>query len=406
MTTRSAGPERRAGDAPGLRVLANLCSIVPGHVGGSEIYASRLLTAVALLGPDKAPAVELEVAAMAHTRAAHPGLGALRWHESPWRADSRPLRIAVESTWLTSRSAGFDVVHHFGGRLPARRSGATVLTVHDIQPLDVPVNFSVAKRLYLRWAVPRSALASDLVAVPSRWVADRVAERLAVPGDRIAVVPSTYALAPGVRAAGESEALPLDIPPSLTGQRFVLYPAATYPHKNHGLLIAAHAAVWARHGEPLLVLTGAVGRAHSVVAEQAVRTAGVVHLGWVDGTRLASLIATAVAVAFPSRYEGFGLPVLEAMAAGTPVIAAAATALPEVVGDGGLLVDPDDLDGWIDALLEVRTGSSDVAGRVARGLARAALFAPERVAASLVDAWKRAARIARHDVSSPETSDG
>ena len=186
----------------------------------------------------------------------------------------------------------------------------------------------------------------------------------------------------------------------------MLYPAATYPHKNHGLLIAAHAAVWARHGEPLLVLTGAAGRAHSVVAEQAVRTAGVVHLGWVDGTRLASLIATAVAVAFPSRYEGFGLPVLEAMAAGTPVIAAAATALPEVVGDGGLLVDPDDLDGWIDALLEVRTGSSDVAGRVARGLARAAHFAPERVATSLVDAWKRAARIARHDMSSPETSDG
>ena len=174
----------------------------------------------------------------------------------------------------------------------------------------------------------------------------------------------------------------------------MLYPAATYPHKNHSTLIDAHAAVWARHGEPMLVLTGAAGRNHAVVTEHAARTPGVVHLGWVEEARLASLIASAVAVAFPSRYEGFGLPVLEAMAAGTPVIAAAVTALPEVVRDGGLLVDPDDLDGWIDALLEVRDGSADVARRVERGHARAEDFAPERTAASLIDAWKRAARTA------------
>lgn len=378
-----------------MRILANLCSIVPGRVGGSEVYASRLLSAFASHGAVEAPDVELEVASMARTRAAHPDLGDLRWHESRWKGDMRLLRIAAESTWLAQRSDGFDIVHHFGGRLPAVRRCATVLTVHDIQPLDAPANFSPAKRRYLRWALPRSVLAADLVAVPSRWVATRLEERLAVPASRIAVVPSSYAPDSRLRSGGAArEAQAPDVPRALAGRRFVLYPAATYPHKNHGVLIDAHAAVWSRHNEPTLVLTGAAGRDHAAVTDHAARTPGVVHLGWVDEAQLASLISSATAVAFPSRYEGFGLPVVEAMAAGTPVIAAAATALPEVVRDGGLLVDPDDVDGWIDALLEARDGSADVARRVERGRARAADFTPERAAAGLADAWRRAARTA------------
>lgn len=365
----------------GLRVLANLCSMVPGQVGGSEVYAARLLAAVApRLGGADSEAVDLELAAMAGVRAAHPDLARLAWHEARWDGRNRVRRAAVESTWLARRSAGFDVVHHFGGRLPARRSGPSVLTVHDIQPLDLPANFSTAKRRYLGWALPRSVRAADVVAVPSQWVADRLSDRLAVAPERVRVVPSTYR-APD-RPSG---------PPPMDGQPFVLYPAATYPHKNHALLIEAHAAVRARHPDTLLVLTGAQGRAHAAVAEQAARTPGVVHLGHVDEARLASLLAAARAVAFPSHYEGFGLPVLEAMQCGTPVIAADATALPEVLGDGGTLVGPHDVDGWVDALREARSGSARIARHVELGLARAAEFSPERAAARLLDAWRAAA---------------
>ena len=364
----------------GLRVLANLCSVVPGQVGGSEVYAARLLAAVASIPGLRDGAVELELATMAGVRSAHPELARLALHEARWRGNSRVRRAAVESTWLARRSVGFDLVHHFGGRLPARRAGLPVLTVHDIQPLDLPSNFSATKRCYLGWALPRSVRAAALVTVPSQWVADRLADRLAVPPDRIRVVSPTYRA--WTAPAG---------PAPLDGQPFVLYPAATYPHKNHAALISAHAAARARHGDTLLVLTGAAGRAHAEVAEQAARTPGVVHLGWVDDARLASLMSAAVAVAFPSRYEGFGLPVLEAMRSGTPVIAADAAALPEVVGDGGTLVDPDDVHGWVDALVEARSGSPSIRRQVDRGRVRAADFAPELAAGRLLAAWQAAA---------------
>ena len=363
-----------------LRVLANLCSVVPGRVGGSEAYATRLLAAVASRLRPRSGLVELELASLAGVRSAHPELATLAWHESRWSGHGRARRAAVESTWLARRSRSFDVVHHFGGRLPAHRAGLTVLTVHDIQPLDIPSNFSAAKCRYLGWALPRSVRAANLVAVPTVWVADRLAERLAVPPARIRVVPSTY-----------SDAGPPSEPDPLDGQPFVLYPAASYPHKNHATLISAHAAVRARHRDSMLVLTGAAGRAHAEVAEQVARTPGVVHLGWVDDARLASLVSAATAVAFPSRYEGFGLPVLEAMHLGTPVIAADAAAVPEVVQDGGTLVNPDDLDGWVDALLEVRSGSPRIRWQVERGRVRAAEFAPARAAGRLLEAWRSAA---------------
>ena len=371
-----------------LRVLVNLCSLVPAQVGGAEPYATRLLAAVASQIPGRAADVSLDLASMAGVRAAHPELDGLSWHEASWRPNSRVRRAAVESTWLARLSSRFDLVHHFGGRLPARRSGLSVLTVHDIQPLDLPANFSAMKWRYLGWALPRSVRAADLVVVPSQWVADRLSERLSMPAGRIRVVPPTYARP---RTPADGTVPPAEPSGSPVKQPFVLYPAATYPHKNHATLLEAHTAVRARHHDLQLVLTGARGRAHAQVAEQAARTPGVVHLGWVDDARLASLMSAAAAVAFPSRYEGFGLPVLEAMQLGTPVIASNTTALPEVVGECGTLVDPDDIHGWVDALSEARSGSPRIRQQVDLGMARAADFAPERAARHMLEAWRAAA---------------
>ena len=425
-----------------LQVLANLCSIVPGCVGGSEEYATRLLEAViALLSPPLVKSVkagsqaaseraasaisaedaasrtvQLELAAMAGVRSAHPELAGPVWHETRRSGHNRLRRLAVESTWLARRSASFDVVHHFGGRIPAVRRGAAVVSIHDLQPLEMPENFSAVKRRYLHMALKRTADASDvMVAVPSKWVAERVVELLGVTHDRLCVVPSTYpsGFTQGISASpagrqesqsstsgasqggvGDSDRLeePQRVGEGVPGpEPFVLYPAAAYPHKNHGLLIAAHAAMRTRNRDVKLVLTGGGGRARVEVARLVAGTPGVVHLGRVDEARLASLFSAAAAVAFPSRYEGFGLPVLEAMAVGTPVVAANATALPEMLRGAGLLVGPDDLDGWVDALTETLGGSSAVRRRVELGRVRARRYAPEKVAARLLTAWRSAA---------------
>ncbi len=370
------------------RVLANLCSIVPGRVGGSEHYATRLLSAAT--HPQRSTSVatpQVEAAAMRGTRGAHDELAHLRWHEAPVAAGSRAVRVAMESSWLTRLSRAFDLVHHFGGRLPARLGAPAVLTIHDIQSLELPGNFSRLKRAYLARALPRSVRRSRLVTVPSQWVAARVAERFEMPPERICVVHSTASSTTDKPDVAEPRSA---LPPELQDLPFVLYPAATYPHKNHETLLAAHAAVWERWREPLLVLIGEQGRAHAEVMQGVAATPGATHLGWVSEELRASLVANAAAVAFPSRYEGFGLPVLEAMSAATPVVASSATAIPEVLGDGGTLVDPDDLGGWIDALSEVRDGSPRIEAAVARGLARAEIFSTANAASKLTSAWQQA----------------
>ena len=421
-----------------LRVLANLCSVVSGRVGGSEEYATRLLAAASslissrdggapLTRPDSAgpagaagqrgsgprqpsgpraettaqsgagttaPRLALELAAMAGVRQAHPELVGCVWHETRLSGRNRLMRLAVESTWLERRAGDFDVVHHFGGRIPARRRGTAVVTIHDLQPLELPENFSAVKRRYLQAALKRSSQAAALVTTPSAWVAERVVELLGVAPDAVRVVPATYPSHPVFTRSADGAARGATEPRGgaepWSGRAFILYPAATYPHKNHALLIAAHAAVRARRRDAWLVLTGGRGRAHNSIAGLVARTPGVVHLGRVDRTRLASLFSAAAGVAFPSRYEGFGLPVLEAMAAGTPVVAASAAALPEVVGGAGQLVDPDDIDGWADALAEVLDGSPGVDRRVERGRIRARCYTPEKAASRLVDSWMAA----------------
>lgn len=379
------GPGTRAGRGPHpsgpIRVLANLCWMVPGDVGGSEEYAARLLTAVADTG---GAGIEVEVAALRGAASARRELSAFRCHEAPYGGRRRSVRLALESTWLVQRSAGFDLVHHFGGRLPERWTAPAAVTVHDIQPIEWPGNFSMAKRRYLGWSVPRSVRRCRLVVVPSQWVADRLIDRLEVSPDRVVVVPSTWGPPPGAPGAGPVAEAGRERP-------FVLYPAVTHPHKNHELLIAAHRRLRRRHPEVELVLTGSAGRSHARVAALADAEPGVVHLGRVPEEQLHRLIGAAAAVAFPSRYEGFGLPVLEAMGAGTPVVAADAAALPEVAGDAGALIDPDDLAGWVDALDEVLSGSPETRRRVERGRVRARRYAPPRAAARLTEAWRQAA---------------
>ena len=174
----------------------------------------------------------------------------------------------------------------------------------------------------------------------------------------------------------------------------MLYPAITYPHKNHAVLVAALALTQGIQ----LVLTGGAASMEAELSESIAHaglTDRVRRLGRLSAADFSHVFAGASALVFPSRYEGFGLPVLEAMALQVPVLASKATALTEVVGDSGWLLDPEDPVAWAAAIVAVLHEPATVAALVGSGRARAAMYTPQRTAQALGEAYWRAAETRR-----------
>lgn len=367
------------------QIGVNLLWLVPGQVGGSEESTLASLRALADLAD---PRVELRLFALDGLRHAHPDL--VRTFPTtflPAVQSSRPGRIAAESTWLAGQTRGLDLVHHAGGTAPPLRTAPYVLTVHDLQPLERAATHGALKRAYLRTAIPPSVRAARRVVVPSEYVRRSVLAHTSVDPAKVVVVPH------GVHTLGDST------PEATVRSRYhldgpiVLYPAITYPHKNHERLVAAFAQVTARHPDALLVLPGGRGSEEERLHDQIDRLGlaeRVRRTGRVSAADVATLYRLASVVAVPSRYEGFGLPAVEAMAYGAPVVAARATALPEVVGDAGILVDPDDTTAWADAIIRLLE-DGDLRGRLsAAGRDRAAAFTWKANAERLVDVYAAA----------------
>ena len=312
----------------------NLLWLVPGEVGGSEESTVASLLALRALDP---PDLAIRLFASAAFADAHPDVErafpTARW---PHSGRSRPARILGESTWLARRTAGLDLVHHAGGTVPSVRRAPCVLTVHDLQPLERSATHSPLKRAYLRATIPRSVRAARVVVTPSEFVRRSVIAGLDADPARVVTVPHGVDLPVAATARAELEArYRIDGP-------VVLYPAITYPHKNHLTLVEAFAGVVVHHPDALLVLPGGKGSLEDEVQaciEVHRLTDRVRRLGRIPAADVAGLYSLAAVVAVPSLYEGFGLPAVEAMVHGVALVAARSTALPEVVGDAGELVD-------------------------------------------------------------------
>ena len=334
----------------------SLLTLVPGVLGGSETYARELLKALARNG-------ELDYRVLLPPLAVDAGAGLPEVIASEYGSATTPAgrframaRAALRPERLRERLRGCRLVH-FPLTVPAPSvEQPSVVTLHDVQHRDLPRLFSRAERAFRSFAYDRAARQATAVIVPSIFVRDRALERLALDPARIHVVP--HGLDHERFRPGETAREP-----------FLLYPAKGWPHKNHARLFEALTLVNRTRPDLRLVVTGYEGEVPAAVE----------RLGFVGADELADLYRRAACLVFPSRYEGFGQPPLEAMACGCPVAASRAGSLPEVCGDAAVLFDPDDpaaiAQGVLDALAQ-----TDVLRE--RGLARASGFTWDAAARS------------------------
>lgn len=381
-----------------MRVGVNLTWLEPGGVGGSEEATTALMRAVV----DRTESSSADADVGLHLLVApgfgdaHPDLLERCPHTvSPAPNRSRVRRVLSDNTWLRSAvdAAGVDLVHHAGGVVPPAIRMRCTLTVHDVQPLDHPENFPLAKRWYLRVLLRRSVRGAIRVAVPSAAVRDRLVARLGVGPGRVDVVPWPLAPAPEDSPEGiEARLAEAGVP-----SPYLLYPAIAYPHKRHRLLVDAWIAARRSGLEVDLVLTGRRGPCLDDAVEAARRGGMGEHLhvlGRVPSHTLDALYRGAVATVFPSAYEGFGLPVAESLQRGTAVVAAPLPAYDPLM-PGILVVDDDTATAWTDAIALIVADAGLRGELVADGRVAVAALTPERAAAAQIDSWRRALRDGR-----------
>ncbi len=280
-----------------------------------------------------------------------------------WRRGSSP-----PAEWFLGRR---DVVHGSNFVVPPTSRAARVATVHDLTVVLYPELCDPPTLAYP--ALIRRAVAEGAwVHTPSQFVADQVVAEFGVDPGRVRAVHHGVPPSPPDRGP---EAPRLALPGG--ARRYVLAVGTIEPRKDYPLLVSAFAAVAADHPDVALVVVGGegwgAGRFLEAVATSPVRDR-IVRPGYLDDRALAAALRHASVLAYPSVYEGFGFPPLQAMAAGVPVVATAVGAVPEVVGDGALLVAPGDADALAGAIGEVLGGGGPVEALVRRGTARAGRF--------------------------------
>jgi glycosyltransferase involved in cell wall biosynthesis len=285
-----------------------------------------------------------------------------------------------------------DVVHGTNYVVPPTARAARVVSVYDLSVVLYPELCEPAT-LEFPALIRRAVAEGAWVHTTSRFVADEVIAQFAVDPERIRVVyPGIPILDPGPEP---DRGAPPRLPEGCA--RYVMAIGTVEPRKDYPLLVAAFGAVAAAHPEVALVIVGADGWGAERVAaavEASPARDRILRPGYLDDRDLAATLAGASLLAYPSLYEGFGFPPLEAMAAGVPVVATAAGAVPEVVGDGALVVAPGDGDGLAGAISRVLDGGADIEDLVERGRRRSRQFSWDACAEGLVDLYGDAHRAA------------
>jgi glycosyltransferase involved in cell wall biosynthesis len=380
-----------------MHVGLNLIFLVPGETGGMEVAARELIPALVEAAPD------VRFTAFINREAAAAKDGP--WGELlpavtvPVNACSRVQWVLGEQTLLPRLAArhGVELVHSLASTAPAWGRFRRVVTVHDLIYAHYPEAHAGIRDRGMRLLVPLAVRRSDRVIAISQSTRHDLVELLGTPAEKIDVVPQGLRL-PGGSPAGQGARQAA--PPAeqtraryaLGERRVLLSLSAKRPHKNLLALIGALARVPAER-RPLLVLPGYPTWHEAELREQA-RALGVDQdvrfPGWLPAEEVEGLWVVADAFVYPSLYEGFGLPVLEAMARGVPVACSNASSLPEVAGEAALLFDPHDERALASALERLLSDPAEAERLRALGLERARQFSWERTAQLTLESYRRA----------------
>lgn len=348
-----------------MRIGFDATAVVAGNTGVAR-YTSRLLA-------ELHRREEVEVAAFAIGRGQPAPAGV--------RHTRLPLRVAHAMwpllRWPTAESlvGGVDVLHALD-MVPAPTRSPVVLTVHDVLPARLPHLYSPRTRRISAQNLAAATRAAVILA-DCQATAVEISEATGRPADDVVVAPPGPLLTAGVTLA----------PP--VAPAYVLAVGAVTPRKGLATLASALARV--PHAPPLVIAGPDGWRADEVRA--AVRSAlgeRATFLGWVDDAVLASLYAGATVFAFPSVAEGFGIPVLESLARGTPVVASDIAPVREVAGDAAVLVPPGDEEALAHSLREILQDEDRRRAMKADGLAAAAQYSWPGTADAVLSAYRRA----------------
>jgi glycosyltransferase involved in cell wall biosynthesis len=306
------------------------------------------------------------------------------WLVRVWQRARLPLPV----NWLTGP---IDIFHSPDFTLPpVSRGTRTLLTVHDLSFVRDPESATPVLRRYLNTVVPRSVARADHVLADSRATRNDLVELYKTPADKISVLYS------GVHESFR----PATDPATLAAVRaryglgeapFILAVGTLQPRKNYVRLIRAFAAVGGRQSAVNLVIAGGKGWMYDSIFSEVERLGlreRVLFPGFVADADLPALYSAARVLAYPSIYEGFGLPILEAMACGAPVVTSTASCMPEVAGEAALFAPPADVDALADALERALADEALRADLIAKGYARAQQFSWAESARQLLGLYR------------------
>lgn len=303
------------------------------------------------------------------------------WLARLWHRAQAPLPV----DWITGR---IDVFHSPDFTLPPTRPGTrTLLTVHDLSFVRDPDSAMPVLRAYLNRVVPRSVARADRVLADSQATREDLIALYRTPPEKIEVLYS------GVNEVFQ----PVRDPAALAAVRaryslgaapFILAVGTLQPRKNYARLVQAFAQMAAP--EANLVIAGGKGWLYDAIFAEVERQrlgSRVIFPGFVADVDLPALYSAAAVLAYPSTYEGFGLPILEAYACGTPVVTSTASCLPEVAGDGALLVSPTDVPALAGALSRAYGDSAVRERLIQAGAARVRQFSWQASAGQLLNLY-------------------